>query len=79
MSNLKNAAGSRTDLRTHNTEDVRVKVRTVPQQPSQRKWVTRLRAVAKLVTNPYLRWLVWWLWNNAGSILDWFCSNVGPF
>lgn len=79
MSNLKNAAGSRTDLRTHNTEDVRVKVRTVPQQPNHRKWVKRLRAVARLAKNPYLRWLFCWLWNNAGSIWDWFCSNVGPF
>ena len=48
MKKVKNAVGTRIDLRTHNTEDARVKVQTVPQQPSQRKWV-KIKAVAKPV------------------------------
>ena len=78
MKDLKNATGSRTYSRTHNTEDARVTVQTVPQQPSQRKWV-RLKAVVKQAANFILYRSAVWVWDHSGSIWDWLCSNVEFF
>ncbi|WP_122391561.1 hypothetical protein, partial [Pseudomonas syringae group genomosp. 7] len=48
MKKVKNAVDTRIDQHMHNTEDARVIVQTVPQLPSQRKWV-KMKAVAKPV------------------------------
>ncbi|MNF40039.1 hypothetical protein D3C84_210360 [compost metagenome] len=78
MKDLKNATGSRTRLRTHNTEDARVIVQTALPQPSQRKWV-KLKAVTKPVAKFILYRSAIWVWDHSGSIWDWLCSNVGFF
>ena len=76
MKDLKNATGSRTRLRTHNTEDARVKVEAAPQQ-KDRKWGNRLKTlsvkaakVAKRI--PYYIWI----WEKAVIAWDWICENA---
>ncbi|AUM67530.1 hypothetical protein C0J56_00465 [Pseudomonas fluorescens] len=78
MRDLKNVVGSRTILRTHNTEDARVTVQSAPKQPSQRKW-HMLKAVAKPAAKFFLYRSAVWIWDHSESIWDWLCSNVGTF
>ncbi|CZT26462.1 MULTISPECIES: hypothetical protein [Pseudomonas] len=78
MKKVKNAVDTRIHQHMHNTEDARVIVQTVPQQPSQRKWV-KMKAVAKPVAKFILYRSAIWVWDHSGSIWDWLCSNVGFF
>lgn len=79
MNDLKNSAGSRDQQDMHNIEDARVNVPTAPQQPPQRKWVERVKVLAKLAKNPLIHLCARWCWDNADSITELLSSILGLF